>query len=130
MRWQGFKTEVMWAALWFCLVLPARAGFVPITLTASSFNQDVVVENTAPAPVIGGGFTTASMDEGIGNTGTSWYEEGYDSAAPTTGLPTAGSAFTSQSSSSHQYTMAPSYKTNNAVLLDSTVTNATLKIGR
>src|SRR5580658_1779258 len=128
MRCQGFKTEVLWAALWLWLALPARAGFVPIALTSGSFNQDVVVENTAPEPVMAGGYTTASMDEGIANYDTSWYEQGYDSAAPTTGLPTAGSTFTSQTSPTHHYTMAASYKTNNAVLLDSTVTNATLAL--
>jgi predicted alpha-1,6-mannanase (GH76 family) len=128
MRCQGCKIEVIWAALWLWLAFSAQGGFAPITLAPSSFNQDVVVENTAPAPDIPGGYTTASMDNGIGNTGTSWYEEGYNSSAPGTGLPTAGSTFISQSSPTHQYTMAPSYKANNAVLLDSTVTNATLTL--
>jgi predicted alpha-1,6-mannanase (GH76 family) len=68
------------------------------------------------------------MDSGLGNNGTSWYEEGYDTAAATTGLPTAGSTFTSQSSPTRRYTMAPSYKANDAILLDSTLTNATLAL--
>jgi len=106
----------------------SRAGFVPIPLTSGSYNQDMVVEATAPAPVIAGGYTTASMDNGIANTATSWYEKGYDIAAPTSGLPPAGSTFTSQSSSTHQYTMAPSYRSNNAVLLDSTLTSSTLTL--
>ncbi|HEX3717517.1 MAG TPA: glycoside hydrolase family 76 protein [Verrucomicrobiae bacterium] len=93
-------------------------------MPSGSYNQDVVVENTAPAPVIPGGYTTASMDSGIGNSGTSWYEKGYNSAVPTTGLPPAGSTFTSQTSSTHFYTMAPSYTANNAILLDSSLTNA------
>jgi len=128
MRGRGFKTGIIWVVPWLWFALPARAGFAPITLVSGSFNQDVVVESTAPAPVMAGGYTTASMDNGIGNTSTSWYEEGYNSAAPATGLPTAGSTFTSQTSPIHHYTMAPSYKTNNAVLLDSNVTNATLTL--
>ena len=68
------------------------------------------------------------MDNGTGNINTTWYEQGYDSAAPTTGLPAAGSTFTSQSSSTHHYSMAPSYKANDAVLLDSTLTSATLTL--
>lgn len=104
----------------------ARADFNPIPLAAGSFNQDMVVEKTAPAPVVAGGYTTASMDSGLGNSGTSWYEQGFDSAAPATGLPTHGSTFISASSSSHIYTMAPSYATNDVVLLDSTLTKATL----
>ncbi len=106
----------------------AHADFVPIALTSGSYNQDMVVENTAPAPVISGGYTTASMDAGTGNSATSWYEQGYDAASPTTGLPHPGTTFTSQSSASHKYTMAPSYTTNNAVMLDATLTNATFTL--
>lgn len=110
------------------LVLPGvvRAGFNPIALTSASYNQDIVVENTAPAPVLAGAYTTASMDSGLGNANWSWYEQGYNTANPTTGLPPAGSTFTSQSAANHQYTMAPSYTVNNAVLLDATLSRATL----
>lgn len=104
----------------------ALADLAPIALTSGSYNQDVVVENSAPAPVIAGGYTTASMDNGVANTMFSWYEQGYNTANPTTGLPVAGSIFTHQSAADHQYRMAPSYASNNAVLLDSTVTSATL----
>ena len=112
------------------LILPGvvRAGFSPIMLTSASYNQDLVVESSAPAPVVAGAYTTASMDSGLGNVNTSWYEQGYNAANPTTGLPPAGSSFTSQSSADHQYTMAPSYKANNAVLLDSTCNSATLTL--
>src|SRR5512146_1396212 len=81
------------------LVLPSvvRAGFSPIVLTSGSYNQDMVVEASAPGPVIAQGYTTASMDAGVANTSTSWYEQGYNAANPTTGVPPAGSTFTSQS---------------------------------
>src|SRR3954466_3822941 len=91
------------------LAIIAKADFAPIPLTSGSFNRDIVVENTAPAPVLGGGYTTASMDYGLGNTAYSWYEVGFNVAAPATGLPAAGSTFTHQSASDHQYRMAPSY---------------------
>src|SRR4051812_23581724 len=71
----------------------AKADFVPIPLTSGSFNRDMVVENTAPASVLGGGYTTASMDYGIANTAYSWYEAGFNAAAPGTGLPAAGAIF-------------------------------------
>src|SRR5215469_16223266 len=105
---------------------PGQTGFQPIPLTSSSFNQDVVVENTAPAPIVSGGYTTASMDSGIANNGTSWYEQGYNTTNLASGLPPAGSTFTHQNAANHQYTMAPSYSANNAVLLDSAITNASL----
>src|ERR1043166_1993599 len=114
--------------LGFCcgVVAYSHGGFAPISLTPGSYNQDLVVEKTAPPPVIGGGYTTASMDAGSGNTATSWYEQGYNTTNPTTGLPPAGSTFSHQNITGHQYTMAPSYTSNNAVLLDSTLTTATL----
>ncbi|HEX4264479.1 MAG TPA: glycoside hydrolase family 76 protein [Verrucomicrobiae bacterium] len=104
------------------------AGFSPVALTSGSFNQDMVVESTAPQPVVAGGYTTASMDAGVANNGTSWYEQGYNTASPTTGLPHPGAIFTSQSLANHQYIMAPSYTANNALLLDSTVANGTFTL--
>ncbi len=116
------------AILASAVALTARADFNPIPLKTNSFNQDIVVEKTAPAPVVGGAYTTASMDSGLANNATSWYEVGYNTASPATGLPVAGSTFISQSATDHQYTMPPSYTANNAVLLDSTLTNATLTL--
>src|SRR6266566_9813377 len=77
----------------------ARADFAPIALTSGSYNQDVVVENSAPAPVVAGGYTTASMDNGVANSQFSWYEQGYNTTSPATGLPLAGSTFTHQNAS-------------------------------
>jgi predicted alpha-1,6-mannanase (GH76 family) len=105
-----------------------RADIAPILLDAGSFNRDMVVERTAPAPVIAGGYTTASMDSGTGNSANSWYEQGYNTASPGTGLPRAGSTFTHQNAVDHQYKMAPSFATNNAVMLDNALTQATLTL--
>ncbi len=106
----------------------APAGFSPITLTSGSYNQDMVVEATAAAPIIAGGYTTASLDSGVGNSNYSWYEQGYNTANPTTGLPHAGTTFTSQSLPNHQYKIAPSYAANNALLLDSSLVSGTLTL--
>jgi len=103
----------------------ARAAVTPITLTSGSYNQDIVVEAGAPAPQIAGAYTTASMDSGISNSNTSWYEQGYNTANPTTGLPHPGVTFSSTSLANHQYAMASSYTANNALMLDSTLTNGT-----
>src|ERR1041385_1592197 len=101
----------------------AHADFNPVPLAASSFNSDVIVERTAPGPI--GRATNASMDGGTNNSGASWYEIGFNTAAPATGLPAAGSTFTSAAAASHQYQMAPSFTANNAMLIDSTVSNGT-----
>jgi predicted alpha-1,6-mannanase (GH76 family) len=88
----------------------------------------MVVEASAPHPIVAGGYTTASMDAGVANTGTSWYEQGYNTTNLTSGLPHPGATFTSASLANHQYTMAPSYTANNAILLDTTVTNGTFTL--
>jgi predicted alpha-1,6-mannanase (GH76 family) len=93
-------------------------GFAPIPLTSASYSQDMVIERTALA-VPNGAYTTASMDAGVANTANGWYEQGYDASAPATGLPPAGSTITSQSSSDHVYTLAPSYSAKNAAMVDS-----------
>jgi predicted alpha-1,6-mannanase (GH76 family) len=101
------------------IVMPAGAsGFVPVSLAFGSYNVDMVVERTSPT-VPGGLHTTASMDAGSGNTGTSWYEQGYDASAPNTGLPASGSTITNLAASDHVYSFAPSWNGNNAALVDS-----------
>ncbi|MGH7950492.1 MAG: glycoside hydrolase family 76 protein [Limisphaerales bacterium] len=94
------------------------ANFTSIPLAPGSYNQDMVIERTAPsAPA--SHYTTASMDAGTANTGDSWYEQGYNSSAPATGLPAAGSTIVNQSASDHVYTFASSYSANDAAMIDS-----------
>ena len=105
---------------------PARAEFVPIALTPDSYNQDVVVERTAPPPVAI--VTTASMDQGTSNLGSTWFERGYLPEWPATGIPEAGSILASDLDPSHQYQMPRSYTNKNAILIDAVRTNALLTL--
>ncbi|HWQ93729.1 MAG TPA: glycoside hydrolase family 76 protein, partial [Clostridia bacterium] len=102
----------------------------PVPLQPGSFNRDVIVESNAPAPPLPGAFTTGAMDGGSANSGKTFYETGYNTnaGAASTGLPLAGSTFTSATYSDHQFRMAPSYSANNAALLNSSVTSATLTL--
>ena len=100
------KSTLIPAALLLILANAARADFNPVALTAGSYTKDMVVEHNAPATPSGAS-TTASMDAGTGNTGYSWYEQGYNTGAPGTGLPTAGSTFASATFPTHHYTMPP-----------------------
>src|SRR4029077_11803503 len=106
-----FTTAAGICTILLTLVLTERtqAGFAPIALTGASYNRDMLVERTAPAPVIAGAYTSASMDNGTANTASSWYEQGYNTANPSTGLPSAGSTFIHQSAANHSYRMAPNY---------------------
>src|SRR5437764_1001118 len=103
----------------------SRAGFEPLALTPESYKYDVVVEKTAPPPIVP--VTTASMEQGIANLGFTWFERGYLREYPGIGLPEAGSILISEQSVEHLYRMPSSYQTNNAVLIDSVRTNATLR---
>jgi hypothetical protein len=106
---------------------PATMYTTPLALTG--FNQDMVVE--ASAPQIGAAANvTATMDTGTAKTGATYYEQGYNTtnaSSITTGLPLSGSTFTSQADSRHIFTMQ-SYTGNNALLLTSTNVSGTLTL--
>jgi len=115
----NLKSTLAALAIALQIVSSARAQFSPVPLDLSSYNQDMIVERPLPA-------TTASMDNGPVNTGESFYQMGYYAANTATGLPAPGTTITSAAASDHSYTFAPDYTTNDAVLLDPKVTNATV----
>jgi hypothetical protein len=101
----------------------AHAGYTPIALTPNSYNQDAVVENTAPVPLQA--LVTANMDAGtnitglFGGSGTnhaSFTEVGAVGNA-SCGLPMHGSTFIAASDTNHTFQMAPDYTTNNAIFV-------------
>ncbi len=106
--------------------LTSSAQFTPILLAPESFNHDIVVERTAPAPIVA--VTTASVETGLTNTGYTWFEKGYNADWPATGLPAAGSIITSDLATDREYQFAPDYRTNNAVLIDADSTHGELAL--
>ncbi len=104
----------------------SNADFTPLPLTSTSFNQDLVVERSAPPRLLP--VTTASMETGLTNIGLSWYERGYNTDWPATGMAPANSTVISDLSTDHEYRFAPSYKTNNVILIDSNQTTGTFKL--
>ena len=117
------------ASLTLCAVagiLSTQAQFAPINLTPGSYLHDVVVERAAPHPFTPA--STASMDGGTNNSGFTYYEVGYNLDAPETGIPAAGSTFTSQSLADHSFLMASNYKASNALMIDRVSTNGTLTL--
>src|SRR5204862_4318208 len=104
----------------------ARAPYVPIPPTPGSASHDFAVETTAvdDATAHYGNAVTASMDGGAAKTGNTWYQLGKNTAAATTGLPNPG-VVTSLADATASFLLQP-YTGNNAVLLDSTRTSATL----
>jgi hypothetical protein len=117
-----FPAKFLLTVLAFSVLL-ARADYLPVTLTPESYTFDMVVEKEALRLPI-----TASMDDGLNLSGNTWYEVGYNAAAPTTGLPAAGSTIISQAAADHQYTMPASYQAANAVMLENNVKNATITL--
>ena len=57
-----------------------------------------------------------------------YYEQGYSTTHPTTGLPAAGTTITSVTQGDHNYKFAPSYTAPNAVILDAAVPTATITL--
>ncbi len=102
------------------------ADFNPVVLTPESFNADIIVEKTAPAPLPAG--STATMDGGLGNTGNTWYAQGFNVLAPLTGLPAAGTLLEHASDGSKSYSMPPTYVGNNAVFISSDSTTGTVTL--
>ncbi len=117
----SMKLRLIPVGLALTVATVARADFNPIAITPGSYNQDIVVEKGGPAALVPGGYTTASMDGGVGNNNDTWSEQGYFREDTAVGLPPAGTTFTSTSDANHQFQMAPSYTANNAIMLDATV---------
>jgi hypothetical protein len=99
--------------------------FAPVNVTG--FNADVVIEkeqklwwanNDALWPPGLFSATTASMDNGTNNFAWTWYERGYNTNAPATGLPPADSLIDSKSNPTRHYKMPATYVGPNAVLID------------
>ncbi len=95
----------------------AYAGFTPIPLDPASYNHDVVVEAIAPKPL--NSAITVTMDGGTNRNGNAWYEKGYNPAAPTSGLPVAGSLVTgfTNAALNHTFRMPPDYHVNNVIMV-------------
>ncbi len=93
----------------------ATPTFSPIAV--AGFNQNMVIP--AGASQTGATSTiTASMDSGTANLANNvWYEKGYNTAAPATGLPASGSTFTSQNDSLHTFKMQSYTGSGDAILL-------------
>lgn len=108
------------------LVTVAYADYNPIPLTPGSFTADVVVEKTAPPPL--NNLVTATMDGGTNNNANTWYEQGFNTNMPSTGIPPAGAVFTAQGSATHQFRMPASYAANNALFINSQIPTGTLTL--
>lgn len=104
----------------------SQASYTPIALTSSSYNADVIVEsNATPTLTV---VTSASIDNGTNNYANTLFEEGFDTANPTHGLPPHGSTFTSMDNANFSFQMAPSYTAPNGILIDAFVTNGTFTL--
>jgi hypothetical protein len=105
------------------LLLPSvsRAALIPVIV--SGFNQDVVVDAGAPQGSNVQGFITASMDDGTAKAGGTWYQTGYNTGAPTTGLPS--STVVNSLTGDGTFFLAPA-NTPNALLLNDASPGGTL----
>lgn len=100
-----------------------RAAVIPIV--ATGYNQDVVVDNTATAGTDVTAFVTATMDAGTGKTGGTYYQTGFVTGSPTTGLP-AGTVVTSATGNGTFQLQAANV--NNALLLNNATPTGILSL--
>ena len=97
------------------------AGFTPIAI--SGFNQDLVVEATAPISL--SDVVNVTMDGGTNKSGNTWFERGYmglqTNGVPfTNGLPPANSLVTNITGGgaiTNVWQMPPDYHTNNCIMV-------------
>jgi hypothetical protein len=113
-RTHSFRTLLLAYGAVFALSSSVRADFAPIALNPASFNNDPVVEVGAPVAI--NTTVTATIDGGTNKGGATLYERGYNLAAPTTGMPLAGSVVANLAQD-RIFQMPPDYHVNNAVLV-------------
>src|SRR5665213_3665688 len=123
------------AAAPLLLSLAGNAGatvFRPIALGTNSYNADIVVEASATGLMRS---ATGSTDGGTNASGNTWYEIGYNTNVPSSGVPLHGTTFagiqttydgangssspsgTAAPAGTYNYAMAPSYTAPNAILI-------------
>lgn len=102
----------------------SSASFNPVEV--SGYNADLVVEADAPRRAVLLGVTSATTDTGQLNNSWAWYEQGYYSPKPTSGLPGPGTSITPANLPDHVYQLPPSYSAGNAVLIDGLCPTATI----
>jgi len=91
--------------------------FAPIPV--SGYNAGFVVANS-PQNLAGLAPLTATMDNGTNLAGgaNTWFEVGWDAAAPTNGFPAHGTILTSSANPTRTYQMPASYHQNMSTLID------------
>lgn len=91
--------------------------FAPIPV--SGFNAGFVVANS-PQSLAGLSPLNAVMDNGtnLAGGGNTWFEVGWDAAAPTNGFPVHGTLLTSAANPTRTYQMPASYHQNMSTLID------------
>ena len=70
----------------------------------------------------------ATVGAGLSEGDFTWFEQGFNAGNPSAGLPAAGTTIVSLSQADHSYNLPPNYATNNAVLLATNLTTATITL--
>ena len=104
--------------------------FTPIKV--SGFNQDVIVETGATdfQAAVTATLDNGTLRDGSNNlSGGTLYEKGWNTAAPTTGVPSAGQVVTSSNDARHSFSLASAVG-NNALYLAPLTPSGTLTFDR
>ena len=83
-----------------------QSVYTPISLAPSSFNEDVVIDANATTPLKGS--ITATMDNGEGLGGDTWFESGLPLAnKPNVGFPAGAGVVTSAADPNTTFLLQP-----------------------
>jgi hypothetical protein len=107
---------------------PGAAGTTPVAkitpIAATGYNQNMVI-----SAANGGANVTATMDDGTGKGGDTFYETGLAGTPNVSGVPKAGVVFGSGNDTNHTFVLqANGPGQNDAVMLDETHTAGTLSL--
>jgi hypothetical protein len=120
------RAAVLLLALAGASISQAATTYSPVPITATSYNQDAIVEsNATPRLDV---VTTATVDQGTNNGANTWFEQGYDVNNPGNGLPPANTVFTAQDNANYSFRTPPTYAGPNGILIDTVVTSGTFTV--
>src|ERR1035441_10939171 len=105
------KSKLIAVGLTCLCVGLARADFTPVPLDPTSFNQDPVIEKTAPLML--NDYVTVTPDTGTNKTGNTWYEIGYNTVNAPSGFPAHASMLVKTNTSTlnvYTFQMPPEYQ--------------------
>lgn len=113
-----------------CKVIGYAQNYSPVTLTAASYNQAIVVPTSAPQALPNCIDATTGNGSGLGDY--TFYEQGFYNrpglSGGNSGIPIHNTVFTNINNAGMVFMMTPDYTANNELMVDSAHASGTLTL--